>query len=249
MPRFFVKPENILSDSIIIDGDDVKHIKNVLRLRCNDIITLCDGMGTDFTARIEKFESNLIYADIIDRRKNTTEPPIEVTLFQGVPKSDKMDLIVQKSVELGVTRIVPVITDRTVVVFRTEKDKESKAARWQRIAMEAAKQSNRGIIPIVDLPLNFKKALEYSKKVQLGIIPYEKENEKSLKRVLKGSGAKSIAVFIGPEGGFSQDEVDEAVSAGIISVTLGPRILRTETAGIAVLSAVMYEYGGFDGVE
>jgi len=249
MPRFFVKPENILSDSIIIDGDDVKHIKNVLRLRCNDIITLCDGMGTDFIARIEKFESNLIYADIIDRRNNTTEPPIEVVLFQGIPKSDKMDLIVQKSVELGVTRIVPVITDRTVVILRTEKDKESKASRWQRIAMEAAKQSNRGIIPIVDLPLDFNRALEFSRKMQLGIIPYEKENVKSLRGVLKEYNAKSIAVFIGPEGGFSQNEVDEAVSAGMISVTLGPRILRTETAGIAVLSAVMYEFGGFDCLE
>ncbi|HHW00507.1 MAG TPA: 16S rRNA (uracil(1498)-N(3))-methyltransferase [Clostridiaceae bacterium] len=246
MPRFFVKPENILSDSIIIDGDDVKHIKNVLRLRCNDIITLCDGMGTDFTARIEKFESNLIYADIIDRRENTTEPPIEVALFQGIPKSDKMDLIIQKSVELGVTRIVPVITDRTVVVLRTEKDKASKTNRWQRIAMEAAKQSNRGIIPIVDLPLDFNKALESAKEMQLGIIPYEKENEKSLKVVLKDFSAKSIAVFIGPEGGFSQDEIDEAISAGMKPVSLGPRILRTETAGIAVLSVVMYEFGGFD---
>ena len=249
MPRFFIKPENILSDSIIIDGDDVKHIKNVLRLRCNDVITLCDGMGTEFTARIEKYESNLIYTDIIDKRKNTTEPPIEVVLFQGIPKSDKMDLIVQKSVELGVARIVPVITDRTVVVLKTEKDKASKVKRWQRIAMEAAKQSNRGIIPKVDLPLDFKKALESSKQIKLGIIPYEKENDKSLSRVLKDFNAKSIAVFIGPEGGFTQEEIDEAVSAGMISVTLGPRILRTETAAIAALSAVMYESGGFEGIK
>ncbi len=248
MPRFFVKPENILSDSIIIDGDDMKHIKNVLRLRCNDIITLCDGAGNDYTARIKKFESNLIYTDIIEKRKNTTEPPVEVVLFQGIPKSDKMDLIIQKGVELGVSRIVPVITERTVVVLKTEKDKESKIKRWQRIAMEAAKQSNRGIIPKVDLPLDFKKALESSAQMDLGIIPYEKENAKSLKGVLKNFNAKSIAVFIGPEGGFSQKEMDEAANAGMISVTLGPRILRTETAGIAVLSVVMYEFGGFDGL-
>lgn len=248
MPRFFVKPENILSDSIIIDGDDVKHIKNVLRLRCNDIITLCDGAGTDYTVRIEKFESNLIYTDIMEKRKNMTEPPVEVVLFQGIPKSDKMDLIVQKSVELGISRIIPVITERTVVVLRTEKDKETKIKRWQRIAMEAAKQSNRGIIPKVDLPLDFKKALESSAQMDLGIIPYEKENAKSLKDALKNFNARSIAVFIGPEGGFSEKEMDEAANAGLISVTLGPRILRTETAGIAVLSVVMYEFGGFDGL-
>lgn len=248
MPRFFVKSENILPNSIVIDGDDVKHIKNVLRLGSNDIITLCDGVGNDYTVRIEKFESNLIYTDIIDKRKNETEAPIEVVLFQGIPKSDKMDMIVQKSVELGVKCIVPIITDRTVVVIKTQKDAASKVARWQRIAVEAAKQSNRGVIPIVEMPFSFKKALDFSKQMQVGIIPYEKEKEKSLREVLKGSDAKSIAVFIGPEGGFSQSEVDKAVSEGITPVTLGPRILRTETAGLAAISVVMYEFGGFDGL-
>jgi 16S rRNA (uracil1498-N3)-methyltransferase len=243
MPRFFVKPEDIGVDSIKISGDEYNHIKNVLRLKASDIITVSDGMGTDYTARIGGFESNCVMADIISSNTNFTEPPIEVTLFQGIPKSDKMDLIIQKSIELGVKRIVPVKMERTVVKFGSEKDVDSKVTRWQRIALEASKQCNRGRLAKVERPVAFDAALELSGNSHIRILPYENEKANTLKTALENNGVKDISVFIGPEGGFTEEEVRSAELANVIPVTLGPRILRTETAGIVVLSILMYELG------
>lgn len=243
MPRFFVKPEDIENSFIKISGDEYNHIKNVLRLKASDIITVSDGLGMDYTARIDSFEANCVIADIISSNNNYTEPPIEVTLYQGIPKSDKMDLIIQKSIELGVSRIVPVKMDRTVVKFGSEKDIDSKVTRWQRIALEASKQCNRGKLPKVDRPVTFDAALKLSGNSQLRILPYENEKSNKLKNALEKSEIKDISVFIGPEGGFSEAEVRSAEHANVLPVTLGPRILRTETAGIAVLSILMYELG------
>jgi 16S rRNA (uracil1498-N3)-methyltransferase len=246
MPKFFVDEANVKSDRVIIAGDDVKHIKKVLRLNPGDRITVCDGKGNDYHANIEDMEPDRVIAGILDVRKSGTEPPIEVTLFQGIPKSDKMDLIIQKSVELGIIRIVPVSTERTVVRLDKKKDAANKVARWQRISLEAAKQCNRGVVPEVEHPVNFEDALRICRYAHLKIIPYEKEREYNLKKCLgevSGESPKNIAVFVGPEGGFSEDEVKNAVNSGVMPITLGPRILRTETAGIAVLSILMYELG------
>jgi 16S rRNA (uracil1498-N3)-methyltransferase len=242
MPRFFVDKINIHLDNIVITGDDVKHIGKVLRLVYGDLITVCDGEGTDYTVRIERYNKDSIFTSIINSNKNKTEPPIEVTLFQGIPKSDKMDFIIQKSVELGIRKIVPVITERTIIRFDNNKGFDKRATRWQRISLEAAKQCNRGIMPQVEFPLNFEEALEFCADSDLSLIPYEKEKLNCLKSIISFN-PKKAAVFIGPEGGFSEAEIAEAVNFNIKPVSLGPRILRTETAGIALLSILMYEWG------
>lgn len=243
MPRFFIGKENINGDSIIITGDDVDHIKKVLRLGPGDEITVCDGCSKDYYVHIETIDSGKVYAKVDNVLENKNEPPVEVVLFQGVPKSDKMDFIVQKGIELGVSVIVPVLTDRTVVKLASRKDAEHKASRWQRIALEAAKQCNRGIVPRVLAPVDFSRALKLAAESQLVVVPYEGETQTGIKSILRKNRAKKIACFIGPEGGFTQEEINEAVTSKAIPVTLGPRILRTETAGIAVVSMIMYELG------
>lgn len=244
MPRFFIKPQDIVGDTIKITGEDFDHIKKVLRLKPNDKVTVNDRSGTDYEVLIENFESDFVKTRLLSSLKNNSEPPINVTLYQGVPKSDKMDLIIQKSVELGVREIVPVITHRTIVKFDGQKDVKKKLERWNRIALEASKQSERGFVPNVREPVSFLDAIKCVKTCDLGIIPYEKEKEKGIMTLLKDNKeAKSIAFFVGPEGGFTDEEIINAMENGLKSVTLGPRILRTETAGIAVLSILMYELG------
>ncbi|MFZ5987112.1 MAG: 16S rRNA (uracil(1498)-N(3))-methyltransferase [Bacillota bacterium] len=244
MSRFFVKSTDVFPDSINITGEDVDHIRRVLRLKPGDNIIVSDSKGMDYLVEIQKFEDHSVLTKIVSSTKNVTEPPVEVTLFQGLPKSDKMDFIIQKGVELGVKRIFPVITERTVVKLASRKDEEKKCERWNRISMEAAKQCNRGIIPRVEFPISFQDAVEYSKNAHMAVIPYEKETGKGLRHILEGKAdIKNVFVFIGPEGGFTEKEIEKAVGRGVNPVTLGPRILRTETAGIAVLSILMYELG------
>lgn len=244
MSRFFVNPDSVDRQSglITITGEDVKHIGNVLRASPGDALELSDGAGVDYVVVIEHISKDGIAAKIMSEKPNSTEPPVEITLFQGLPKADKMDLIIQKCIELGVNRIVPVVTDRTVVKLDA-KDAAAKTARWRRIALEAAKQCNRGIVPSVEEPVKLDKALKAAEGFDLKLLPYEQESHGSLRRHLQQYTAKRIAVFIGPEGGFSAEEVEKAVRGGFQSVTLGPRILRTETAGMAVISIIMYEIG------
>jgi len=220
MPRFFVRKSDIYGDFINISGEDFNHIKKVLRLGKGDKVTVCDGEGTDYLVEIEKIEDAVINTRIVEAMKNATEPPLKVTLFQGLPKSDKMDYIIQKAVELGINEIVPVITERTVVKM-DEKSGSKKYERWNRISMEAAKQCNRGIIPKVGIPLSFKEALDNAKGSSLALIPYEKETGIKLKEVLSSSSSvEKVSVFIGPEGGFTETEIETAVSCGICPVTL-----------------------------
>jgi 16S rRNA (uracil1498-N3)-methyltransferase len=242
MSRFFVSQNEIHSNLIYIKGEDVSHIKKVLRAKCGDPLTVCDGKGKDFEVEIIELGTDYILTSIISSESSKTEPPIDITLFQGIPKSDKMDLIIQKSVELGVNRVVPVITERTVIKIGSTSDGDNKRARWQRIAIEAAKQCNRGVIPCVEAPMSFDRSVELAKVSQVCIIPYEKEEKNSIKNYIF-EGAKSVAIMIGPEGGFTEEEIIKATSGGVKPVTLGPRILRTETAGIAVISILMYELG------
>ena len=243
MNRFFVDMDGReAGTSITITGGDVNHIRNVLRLKIGEQILISDGRGRDYYCRISDIDSEQVVADIEDVCDNFAELPVEVTLFQGYPKSDKMDLIVQKMVELGVHRIVPVFTARTVVKLDAKKAAK-KTERYNLIAEAAAKQSGRGLVPEVLSPVTFAQAIKMASELDMNIIPYEEaEGLEYSRRVISDiQGKKSLGIFIGPEGGFSRDEVEQAMAAGAKSITLGHRILRTESAGLAVMAIVMFE--------
>lgn len=243
MNRFFVDMDGReAGTSITITGGDVNHIRNVLRLKIGEQILISDGRGRDYYCRISDIDSEQVVADIEDVCDNFAELPVEVTLFQGYPKSDKMDLIVQKMVELGVHRIVPVFTARTVVKLDAKKAAK-KTERYNLIAEAAAKQSGRGLVPEVLSPVTFAQAIKMASELDMNIIPYEEAEglEYSRRVISEIQGKKSLGIFIGPEGGFSRDEVEQAMAAGAKSITLGHRILRTETAGLAVMAIVMFE--------
>lgn len=240
MARFFVDIENISDDEVCIIGDDVKHISRVLRMREGESITVCDKCGSDYECTITQISSDVIKAKIDNKYPNSQEPPIHITIYQGLPKSDKMDYIVQKCIELGAVRIVPVDTKRVV---SKPKDIDKKISRWQKIAEEAAKQCGRGIIPQVSHLVKFEDAIkEMANSDAISLMPYECERESRLKDAL-ALKSNTINILIGPEGGFDESEVKAAKDAGLKTVTLGPRILRTETAPIATCTAVMYELG------
>lgn len=243
MPKFFVSKDNISDNdnSVIIEGENAKHISNALRAKIGDEIIVCDGEGLDYTCKIISIEKNKVTGKITDVSSNNAEPDIKITLFQALPKYDKMELVIQKCIEIGADCIVPVTTERCVVSLKGREDK--KIQRWNKIAEAAAKQCGRGKIPKVSNVTTFKDAVSKAKDLDLAIIPYEKENKTSLKDLclsFKGKG-KTIGVFIGPEGGFSLNEINLARDSGIISVTLGKRILRTETAGLVASVILLYE--------
>ena len=240
MHRFFADADCIGEEIITIVGDDVKHISKVLRLRTGDEITVCDSCGWDYVCAIEDISSAQVEARILAKNPNKAESPLHITVYQGLPKSDKMDYIVQKCVELGVVNIVPVATARAVVKLH---DEEKKRTRWQKIAAEAAKQCGRGIIPTVGAVADFGEVIENIDPDALNILPYENEDNRRLRDALVGYTGDKINIIIGPEGGFDPAEISAAEQKGIHIVTLGPRILRTETAPIAAVSAVMYELG------
>lgn len=242
MYQFFVDPGQIQGKRIIIKGKDVNHIKNVLRMKTGDEISVSNGMdGKEYRCGIETLSEEEIVCELRFIKEEGMELPSKVYLFQGLPKADKMELIIQKAVELGVYEIIPVAAKRSVVKL-DEKKAKSKILRWQGIAEAAAKQSRRGIIPKVQNVMSFSDAVSYSSPVQVKVIPYELAEgmEKTKKIINKLKPGEDIAVFIGPEGGFAEEEIEEAVNAGIIPITLGKRILRTETAGMSVLSILMY---------
>jgi len=244
MPKFFVPKENIFDNEIIINNDDVAHIKRVLRSSVGDNLVLCDGQGLNYDTKISKIEDKRIVMEIISSCKSDTEPNIEVTIFQGLPKASKMDYIIQKTTELGVINIVPCMMARSVSKIENEKDAKKKCDRWQKISEEAAKQSGRGIIPKVFQPIAFKEAVKMMTNYDLAFAPYECEEQNKLKTVLNSKeNIKTIAFMVGPEGGYDLDETECLRENKISTVTLGKRILRTETAGEAVLSMVMYELG------
>ena len=242
MPRFFTDPSNIDGSEIKITGSDVNHIKNVLRMRAGEEISVSDGAGKDYFGKIRSIDRDCVLIDIENSWDSYVELPAEITLFQGLPKADKMELIIQKAVELGACAIVPVITKRTIVRW-DEKKQDKKLARWQGIAESAAKQSGRGIIPKVTAPVSFSAALAQAGFMEAAVIPYEKAEgmEAAREKVRSMRGKKSIGVFIGPEGGFDTDEIEAAIKAGVCPITLGRRILRTETAGLTALSILMFE--------
>lgn len=242
MRRFFTDPENIIGDTIRII-EDASHITKVLRMNPGDEIIVFDGSGYEYTASLSSVNSKECLATVIKKDFSVCEPGAKVFLFQGIPKSDKMDLIVQKAVELGVYEIIPVILERCVSKLN-EKNSESKIRRWNKISLEAAKQCGRGICPRITNPLSFFDAVNKMKEFPLAIMPYEvlgHEGKHGLKELLKKWDGISIGILIGPEGGFSDYEAQFAKESGIFQIGLGKRILRTETAGSSLISIIMYE--------
>lgn len=239
MANFYIEKTAINGDTAIISGEEAQHISRVLRMKKGDGVTLCDGEGSFYETVLECFDEKTVTARILSSRKAETEPDVKITVFQGVPKNPKLETIVQKLTEIGAVRLVPVDTVRAVAKL----DKENKVERLRKIAREAAKQSKRGIVPTVSSPISFKAAVEEAARADVAIIPYEEEREVSLKKALLGKSPKTISVMIGPEGGFDKEEIKLAQEKGITSVTLGKRILRTETAPLVVASAILYELG------
>ena len=242
MYQFFVEPEQICDSIITITGGDVNHIKNVLRMKPGEEISISNGVdGKEYRCGILSMEEEKVVCELRFVKEDGLELSARVYLFQGLPKADKMELIIQKAVELGVYEIIPVAAKRCVVKLE-EKKAASKIARWQGIAEAAAKQSKRRIVPKVGNVMTFGEAIQRAASMDVRLIPYElAEGMGRTKELIKGiQPGQDIAVFIGPEGGFEKAEIERALAAGVEPVTLGKRILRTETAGLTVMAWIMY---------
>ncbi len=232
MPRFFL--ENADGDTLTIRGGDARHIACSLRMQVGDALTVCNGKGEDFYCTVSAVSPEIVELKVEKRQKTASEPTVQVTLYQGLPKGDKLEWIIQKSVELGVCRIVPVVTARSIAKA-SERD-HKKTARWQKIADEAAGQSGRGILPVVESPITFKEAVGRLKNENT-VVFYECGGKPLT--ALANDFKDTVSIFIGPEGGIAPDEIKTLQAGGASIATLGPRILRCETAPIAALSAIM----------
>lgn len=242
MSKFFVKENQINNDKIHILGEDVNHIANVLRMKKEDEVQICNQeTGENYITKIISFSKDEIECEIVKKIIETVESNVDITLFQGIPKFDKMELIIQKNTEVGVKKIVPVLMERTVVKL-DEKIANKKIERWQKIAEVAAKQSMRDIIPEIE---NIIKLQDITKQdYDEVLVAYENEEKNMLKQELKklqGKDRYKIAIVIGPEGGISEKEIEILKNMGASFVSLGKRILRTETAGIVMSGNIMYE--------
>ena len=253
MPHFFVSPEDIKGNEVLITGGEARHIITVLRKRKGDKIDIFDGYGNEFRVRILEIDRPTglprVKGEIINQKIRKTEPKLRITLFQSIPKGNRLQFIIQKSTEVGISEIVPITTERTIVRLDYKKIKQ-RTLRWQKIAREAAKQSGRSTIPRVGPVLDFSQAVkEFSaRKFPMGIIAWEMEEKSHLREVLRsgvggGISKLALAIFIGPEGGFTPEEVETAARAGVVPASLGSRILRTETAGLVVAITAFYESG------
>ena len=247
MPKFFVKHENISDEKISIIGEDVNHIKNVLRKNTKDQIEICDSEnGQNYKCEIEKIGKENIICSIIKKLEGNSEPDTYVHIYQGLPKADKMELIIQKAVELGVSEITPINMSRCIVKL-DGKEQKKKNERWQKISEVAAKQSGRDIIPRINNVCNINEITKQCKEYDITLLAYENEKENSLRKeieVLKQQQKEKlkIAVIIGPEGGIDPEELEKLHKEGAKVITLGERILRTETVALNVLSILMYEF-------
>jgi 16S rRNA (uracil1498-N3)-methyltransferase len=247
MHKFFVPKESICDNGVTILGEDVKHIIKVLRLQAGAIISINNCEGQEYIGEIVSTDKKEVLVNIKEEVSLNNESPIHVYLFQGLPKSSKMDLIAQKATELGIKEITPVITERVVV--KSEIGEYKKLDRWQRIALEACKQSKRSLIPVINSPIEFENMLELLKNMDLVVVPYENQEGYGIKNVFQNlqKEVKKVGIVIGPEGGFEESEIEKLKELGAHIVTLGPRILRTETAGFVCASLIMYEIGDLGG--
>jgi len=256
MHKFFVPKNNIVEDKAIIEGEDVKHIYKVLRLQVGDKVSVNNSEGKEYIGEITSIDKKVVNLNILAENPINNESPIEVYLYQGMPKSTKMDLIVQKNTELGVKAITPIITERVVIIteikeLKKVEESNKKTIRWNRIALEACKQCKRSLVPQINVPIEFDNLLEELKYMDLVVVPYENQKGYGIKKLVENIDKKSInkvAIVIGPEGGFEENEILKLKEIGASIVTLGPRILRTETAGFTCLSLIMYELGDLGGI-
>lgn len=243
MYRFFVEPSQIEGKRVVITGSDFNHIKNVLRMKIGEEIAVSNGNDNrEYRCGIEEYTDDEVICTLRFIKEDGVELPSKIYLFQGLPKADKMELVIQKAIELGAYEVIPVASKRCIVKL-DEKKAAAKVSRWQGIAEAAAKQSKRGVIPTVHDVMSMQEAIAYAKNMDIKMIPYELAEDMQHTRELVESvePGKRIAVFIGPEGGFEESEIETAFEAGIEPITLGRRILRTETAGLTVLSWLMYQ--------
>lgn len=251
MHKFFTTPENINEFKATIIGDDVKHIYKVLRLDKGEKVIINNSEGKEFLGEIDLVTKTEVSVNILEVLETNNESPVEVYLFQGLPKAQKMDLIVQKGTELGISKFIPVITERVDVKLKGD---FKKLDRLNRIALEAAKQSKRSIIPSVQEPISFKELIEYVKEMDLFVVPYENAENFGVKALIKElskndtiKDIKKIGIMVGPEGGFEEAEIEELKNVNGYIITLGNRILRTETAGFTATSLIQYELGDLGG--
>ena len=245
MHHFFVDPSSIEEGIVRIVGTDLNHMKNVLRMKPGEEVLISDGTGKDYNCQVKEYGAEEGILVILSENADSRELPSRIWLFQGLPKSDKMEVILQKAVELGAAGVIPVAT-RNAVVKLDAKKAEAKIRRWQAIAESAAKQSRRNIIPHIHEVVKFGQAVDYAKNLDITLIPYElAEDMEKTKQIFETiQPGQSIGIFIGPEGGFDESEIALAQENGISPITLGKRILRTETAGMAVLSVLMFQLEG-----
>jgi 16S rRNA (uracil1498-N3)-methyltransferase len=244
MSRFFIDQGANVGEVLHIKGEIFHHITNVLRHKIGEKLSVCDGKGMVFDVVLKSMHKDYVEAKVEQLYPSVNEPQLQLTLFQGLPKGEKFEWIIQKAVELGVYEIVPIITQRCVVKVKEDFIKK-KLPRWQKIAMEAAQQSERGMVPQIHPPLSLKQAIDHSKNLDLRIIPYEGEKITSIRDLKKEKPEiKSCGVWIGPEGGFELEEIHLAKEKGITPITLGTRILRTETAGMVTITLLHYEFEG-----
>jgi 16S rRNA (uracil1498-N3)-methyltransferase len=242
MHRFFVNKDQIFDNEIKIEGTDVKHIRSVLRLKLNDKIEIsCNDY--DYLCEISDINKDHIIAEILEKNKGNSESSVDITLYQGLSKGNKMELIFQKGTEIGIKEFVPVATHRSVVKINDIKKEQNKVERWNTIVEEAAKQSKRNLIPHVKNIINFNEMIDVLRNQENIIVPYEDEKALTIKEGLLGLSSRKINIVIGPEGGFESEEIQKLRDIGAKIVTLGPRILRTETAGIVTSTIVLYEVG------
>ena len=239
MPRFFIDYTPTVGGDAVIEGADARHIGGALRMTAGETLALCDGRGTDYACTVVAVDKERVTLSVDAATPSTSEPTLAVTLYMGLPKGDKMELIIQKAVELGVTAIVPVATARCIVKL-DGKDAAKKQARWQKIAAEAAGQSGRGIIPTVELPVSWKQALARFEK-EYTLLCYEGGGQPIGQLVTPDH--RAVSLVVGPEGGFDPAEVEAVLQAGGKIATLGPRILRCETAPLAAIAVLMEKSG------
>lgn len=250
MHKFFVPIENFQGNYATIQGEDVKHIYKVLRLQEGEKVYINNCQGEEFLGSIVTIDKKEVQVKIIEKNDINNEMPINIYLLQGLPKASKMDLIVQKATELGIKQVVPVITER--VIIKNELGEYKKKDRWNRIALEACKQCKRSLIPEVLSPVNLKEYLNQEKKFDIIVVPYENAEGYGIKSMINSikekDKIKNVAIIIGPEGGFEEEEIVFLKELGAHIVTLGPRILRTETAGFISASLLAYELGDIGGI-
>lgn len=253
MQRYFVTPEELREETVRITGDDAHHLVKVMRAEPGEEIICSNGLNREVLARITAADRNLVEAQVVEELPMDREAGVEVWIAQSLPKGDKLETVIQKCTELGAARFIPFVSERTVVQY-DEKKEGKRLDRWRKIAKEAAEQAHRNRIPDIGQPVSWKQLVQLLPEADLSLICYEKESGLSFRPMLAEQRAKPadgrrhrILILVGPEGGFTGKEVAEAVQAGAHSVSLGKRILRTETAAMAALGCILYEYGEMGG--